>query len=150
MEFFFPSPFCLPSDFNSKGQEYIHLSLLRKQEPNENGRSLTTSDTDESDEDMPDLDLGMGKDTCVLEVDDVEDMDRINLLIDERPPDDFHVVNTQSIPGLEDLEIVRNLQMFTQVSRAKIPAGQFTSMPSKYFARMLQVFIIQFCSLRTR
>lgn len=106
----------------------------------ENGRVPSTSDTDESDEDRPELDLGLGaRDACVLEVDDIEDMDRISSLMDNRPPDDFHVVNTQTIPGLEDLEIVRNLQMFTQVSRAKIPTGQFASMPSKYFARLLQV-----------
>jgi len=65
--------------------------------------------------------------------------------MDNRPPDDFHVVNTQTIPGLEDLEIVRNLQMFTQISRAKIPMGQFASMPSKYFARLLQVFLSRKC-----
>lgn len=106
----------------------------------ENGRVPSTSDTDESDEDLPELDLGLGtRDACVLEVDDIEDMDRISSLMDNRPPDDFHVVNTQTIPGLEDLEIVRNLQMFTQVSRAKIPTGQFATMPSKYFARLLQV-----------
>ena len=105
------------------------------------GRSR--SDTDESDDDLPDVDFGLGaKDACVLEVDDLEDMDRISLLMDDTPPDDFHVVNTQTIPGLEDLEIVRNLQMFTQVSRAKIPTGQFGSMPSKYFARLLQVLSI--------
>lgn len=75
----------------------------------------------------------------MLEVDDIEDMDRISLLMDDRPPEDFHVVNTQTIPGLDDLEIVRNLQMFTQISRTKIPTGQFASMPSKYFARLLQV-----------
>ncbi|XP_076168517.1 uncharacterized protein LOC143147284 isoform X2 [Ptiloglossa arizonensis] len=104
----------------------------------ENGR-VTTSDTDESDEDLADLDFNVGtRDACVLEVDDIEDMDRISLLMDDRPPDDFHVVNTQTIPGLDDLEIVRNLQMFTQISRTKIPAGQFASMPSKYFARLLQ------------
>lgn len=105
----------------------------------ENGRVPSTSDTDESDEDLPELDLGLGtRDACVLEVDDIEDMDRISSLMDNRPPDDFHVVNTQTILGLEDLEIVRNLQMFTQVFRAKIPTGQFASMPSKYFARLLQ------------
>ncbi|XP_076669957.1 C2 domain-containing protein 5 isoform X2 [Andrena cerasifolii] len=104
----------------------------------ENGR-VTTSDTDESDEDLRDLDFSVGtRDTCILEVDDIEDMDRISLLMDDRPPDDFHVVNTQSIPGLDDLEIVRNLQMFTQISRTKIPAGQIASMPSKYFAKLLQ------------
>nr|XP_012146467.1 PREDICTED: C2 domain-containing protein 5 isoform X5 [Megachile rotundata] len=104
----------------------------------ENGR-VTTSDTDESDDELPDLDFSVGpRDTCVLEVDDIEDMDRISLLMDDRPPDDFHVVNTQTIPGLDDLEIVRNLQMFTQISRTKIPAGQFASMPSKYFTKLLQ------------
>ncbi|XP_043252250.1 uncharacterized protein LOC122397259 isoform X1 [Colletes gigas] len=104
----------------------------------ENGR-VTTSDTDESDEDLPDLDFNVGtRDACVLEVDDIEDMDRISLLMDDRPPDDFHVVNTQIIPGLDELEIVRNLQMFTQISRTKIPAGQVASMPSKYFAKLLQ------------
>lgn len=107
----------------------------------ENGRVANTSDTDESDEDLPELDLGLGtRDACVLEVDDIEDMDRISSLMDDRPPDDFHVVNTRTIPGLEDLEIVRNLQMFTQVWRAKIPTtGQSASMPSKYLARLLQV-----------
>lgn len=116
-----------------KNREFYKL----KSTDTDNGRSR--SDTDESDDDLPDIDLSLGtKDACVLEVDDVEDMDRICLLMDDTPPDDFHVVNTQTIPGLEDLEIVRNLQMFTQVSRAKIPSGQFGSMPSKYFARLLQ------------
>jgi len=106
----------------------------------ENGRIVNISDTDESDEDLPELDLGLGtRDTCVLEVDDIEDMDRISSLMDNRPPNDFHVVNTQTIPGLEDLEIVRNLQMFTQVCRTKIATGQSASMPSKYLARLLQV-----------
>ncbi|XP_015108947.1 uncharacterized protein LOC107035843 isoform X2 [Diachasma alloeum] len=124
-----------------KNREYYRLKPITDIE---NGRAVTTSDTDDSDEELPDLDLGAGtKDACVLEVDDVEDMDRINLLMDDRPPDDFHVVNTQSIPGLEDLEIVRNLQMFTQISRAKIPAGQFASMPSKYFARILQTIFFK-------
>ncbi|XP_072761963.1 C2 domain-containing protein 5 [Anoplolepis gracilipes] len=122
-----------------KNREFYHLKPIGVNEV-ENGGVPSTSDTDESDEDLPKLDLGLGgtRDACLLEVDDIEDMDRISLLIDNRPPDDFHVVNTQTIPGLEDLEIVRNLQMFTQVSRAKIPTGQFASMPSKYFARLLQ------------
>ncbi|KYN37705.1 hypothetical protein ALC56_07904 [Trachymyrmex septentrionalis] len=121
-----------------KNREFYRLKPIGVNEV-ENGRIPSTSDTDESDEDLPELDLGLGtRDACVLEVDDIEDMDRISSLMDNRPPDDFHVVNTQTIPGLEDLEIVRNLQMFTQISRAKIPMGQFASMPSKYFARLLQ------------
>ncbi|XP_053999142.1 C2 domain-containing protein 5 isoform X3 [Hylaeus anthracinus] len=118
-----------------KNREFYRLKQVSDVE---NGR-VTTSDTDDSDEDLPDLDFNVGtRDACVLEVDDIEDMDRISLLMDDRPPDDFHVVNTQTIPGLDELEIVRNLQMFTQISRTKIPAGQFASMPSKYFARLLQ------------
>ncbi|XP_031850241.2 C2 domain-containing protein 5 isoform X2 [Nomia melanderi] len=118
-----------------KNREFYRLKPVTDVE---NGR-LATSDTDESDEELPDLDFSVGtRDTCVLEVDDIEDMDRISLLMDDRPPDDFHVVNTQTIPGLDELEIVRNLQMFTQISRTKIPAGQFASMPSKCFAKLLQ------------
>ncbi|KAL0117798.1 hypothetical protein PUN28_008888 [Cardiocondyla obscurior] len=125
-------------DTVKRNREFYRLKPICVNEV-ENGRILNTSDTDESDEDLPELDLGLGtRDACVLEVDDIEDMDRISSLMDNRPPDDFHVVNTQTIPGLEDLEIVRNLQMFTQVSRAKIPISQFASMPSKYFARLLQ------------
>ncbi|XP_077280598.1 C2 domain-containing protein 5 isoform X3 [Temnothorax americanus] len=121
-----------------RNREFYRLKPIGVNEV-ENGRIPSTSDTDESDEDLPELDLGLGtRDACVLEVDDIEDMDRIASLMDNRPPDDFHVVNTQTIPGLEDLEIVRNLQMFTQISRAKIPMGQSASMPSKYFARLLQ------------
>ncbi|XP_011869811.1 PREDICTED: C2 domain-containing protein 5 [Vollenhovia emeryi] len=121
-----------------RNREFYRLKPIGVNEV-ENGRIPSTSDTDESDEDLPELDLGLGtRDACVLEVDDIEDMDRISSLMDNRPPDDFHVVNTQTIPGLEDLEIVRNLQMFTQISRAKIPMVQFASMPSKYFARLLQ------------
>ncbi|XP_076290248.1 C2 domain-containing protein 5 isoform X1 [Lasioglossum baleicum] len=118
-----------------KNREFYRLKPVADVE---NGR-VPTSDTDESDEELPDIDFSVGtRDTCVLEVDDIEDMDRISLLMDDRPPEDFHVVNTQTIPGLDELEIVRNLQMFTQISRTKIPAGQFASMPSKCFAKLLQ------------
>ncbi|XP_043495134.1 C2 domain-containing protein 5 [Polistes fuscatus] len=122
----------------------IEFYQLKPIGDNETGRAGTTSDTDDSDEDLPELDVALGsRDACILEVDDLEDIDRISLLIDDKPPDDFHVVNTQTIPGLEDLEIVRNLQMFTQVSRAKIPTGLSASMPPKYFARLLQTIFFK-------
>ncbi|XP_011149012.1 C2 domain-containing protein 5 isoform X1 [Harpegnathos saltator] len=121
-----------------KNREFYHLKSVGISEA-ESTRITSTSDTDDSDEDLPEFDLGLGtRDACVLEVDDIEDMDRISSLMDDRPPDDFHVVNTQTIPGLEDLEIVRNLQMFSQISRTKIPVGQSATMPSKFFARLLQ------------
>ncbi|XP_046602005.1 uncharacterized protein LOC107220856 isoform X1 [Neodiprion lecontei] len=118
-----------------KNREFYQLKSLTDME---NGRA-TTSDTDESEDEMPEIDLGAGnKDACVLEVDDMEEVDKISMLMENRPPDGFHVVNTQNIPGLEDLEIVRNLQMFTQLWRAKIPVGQPASVSTKYFGRLLQ------------
>jgi len=71
-------------------------------------------------------------------VDDAEDVDVISLLIDPCPPEGFYVVNTETVPGLDEQEIVRNLQMFTQVWRAKIPAGQLTCVFSQHFHRLLQ------------
>lgn len=107
--------------------------------------SSTTSDTDESEEELPELDLGFEmKDICVLEVDDLEDIEKISLLLDERPPKDFYVANTENIPTLDDREIVRNLQLFTQVLRAKISVGQLSSTPSKYFTRLLQTVYFKF------
>lgn len=75
-------------------------------------------------------------------MDDAEDVDVISLLIDPRPPEGFYVVNTETVPGLDEQEIVRNLQMFTQVWRAKIPAGQLTSVFNKHFNRLLQVSLM--------
>jgi hypothetical protein len=75
-------------------------------------------------------------------VDDAEDVDVISLLIDPHPPEGFYVVNTETVPGLDEQEIVRNLQMFTQVWRAKIPIGQPTSIFSKHFHRLLQVSLV--------
>ncbi|KAL5274474.1 C2CD5 family protein [Megaselia abdita] len=97
------------------------------------------SDTDDSDDELQEMDLNSGsKDTCVLEVDDIEDLEIISLLIESCPPEGFHVVNTQSVPGLQDLEVVRNLQMFSQVWRAKLSVGQNSSNFPKHFQRLLQ------------
>lgn len=68
-------------------------------------------------------------------MDDPEDADVVNMLMEERPPDGFHVVNTEFVPGLEELEIVKNLQMFTQIYRAKFqPPYNFDN----HFHRLLQ------------
>ena len=103
-----------------------------------NGR-CNQSDTEDSEDDLPDLDLAVGnKDTCVMEVDDNEDVDVISLLLDPHPPEGFFVVNTEVVPGLEEMEVVRNLQMFTQVWRAKVTPSMPPMMFSKHFHRMLQ------------
>lgn len=55
--------------------------------------------------------------------------------MEERPPDGFHVVNTEIVPGLDDLEIVKNLQMFTQIYRVKFHQPYNIS---NHFHRLLQ------------
>lgn len=56
--------------------------------------------------------------------------------MEERPPDGFHVVNTEFVPGLEELEIVKNLQMFKQIYRAKLYPPPFNF--DVHFRRLLQ------------
>jgi hypothetical protein len=106
---------------------------LKSNEDCQNGRVLSD---DDSEEEQTSMDLSIGnKDCCVLEVDDPEDADVVNMLMEERPPDGFHVVNTEFVPGLEELEIVKNLQMFTQIYRAKFqPPYNFDN----HFHRLLQ------------
>ncbi|XP_056645084.1 C2 domain-containing protein 5 isoform X1 [Diorhabda sublineata] len=91
---------------------------------------------DESEEEATSLDLSSGsKDCCVLEVDDPKDEEVLFSLMKERPPDGFHVVNTENIPGLDDLEIVKNLQMFTQIRRFKFHSNLNID---EYFTKLLQ------------
>uniref|UniRef100_A0A6B2EF72 Putative ca2+-dependent phospholipid-binding protein n=1 Tax=Phlebotomus kandelakii TaxID=1109342 RepID=A0A6B2EF72_9DIPT len=79
------------------------------------------SESEESDDELADMDLNVGnKDACILEVDDIDDLEVISLLMEPCPPEGFHVVNTQTVPGLLDLEVVRNLQYFAQVWRGHI------------------------------
>lgn len=100
----------------------------------------TQSDTDDSDDEASEVDLNIGnKDTCVLEVDDIEDLEIISCLMEPCPPDGFHVVNTQNVPGLQDMEIVHNLQMFTQIWRSKFSLNQQCSNFTKHFQRLLQI-----------
>ncbi|XP_036325375.1 uncharacterized protein LOC118738536 isoform X2 [Rhagoletis pomonella] len=117
------------------------------------------SDTDESDDEVIEIDLNCGnKDTCVLEVDDIEDLEIISLLMETYPPEGFHVVNTQSVPGMLDIEAVKNLQMFTQVWRAKLDVNQNINGFPKHFQRLLQTIYFKLrtmipcaiCDLRFR
>lgn len=90
---------------------------------------------------------GVGnKGTFVLEVDDIEDLEIIALLMESCPPDGFHVVNTETVPGVPlhqpPLQVVRNLQMFTQIWRAKLgasaPGGHHNHNQGSNFARHFQ------------
>ncbi|KAJ8923546.1 hypothetical protein NQ315_010124 [Exocentrus adspersus] len=99
----------------------------------QNGKVLSE---DESEDEPTSLDLSTGnKDCCVLEVDDPEDEEVLRLLMEERPPEGFHVVNTEIVPGLDDLEIIKNLQMFTQIYRVKFHQSYNIS---NHFQRLLQ------------
>lgn len=101
--------------------------------------SRSISDSDESEEDLPELELTIGnKDVYVLEVVDAQDVNVVSLLIEPRTPDGFEVVNTETVPGLSNLEIVCNLQMFTQVWRARMNTCQGSKSLSKHFHRLQQ------------
>lgn len=108
-----------------------------KLESDINGKA--TSDTDESEDELAEMDLTYGnKDAYVLEVDDVQDLEVIALLMENNPPDGVNVVNTDHVPGLQDVDVVKHLQMFAQVWRAKIPPNQPNSSFSKHFQRLMQ------------
>lgn len=104
--------------------------------------------SDDSDDENNDVDVpARNKDICVLEIDDVEDLEIISLILEPGAPDGFHVVNTHSLPGLTDLEVVRNLQMFTQVWRAKFPTNQKVGAFPKHFLRLLQTIYFKLRSM---
>lgn len=112
------------------------------------GNPLKSDVSDESEDDVPDVDLpARNKDICILEIDDVEDLEIISLILEPSAPEGFHVVNTQSLPGLTDLEIARNLQMFTQVWRAKFPTSQKVGTFPKHFLRLLQTIFFKLRSM---
>lgn len=75
----------------------------------------------------------------ISQVDDEQDMEIVNQLIDPHPPEGFFVTSTEGLPGLEELEVVRNLQMFTQIWRSRIPSNQPSSSIHKQFHKLLQV-----------
>lgn len=115
------------------------------------GNPLKSDISDESEDDVQD-DITVpaparNKDICILEIDDVEDLEIISLILEPSAPDGFHVVNTQSLPGLIDLEIARNLQMFTQVWRAKFPTSQKVGTFPKHFLRLLQTIYFKLRSM---
>ncbi|CAH0562674.1 unnamed protein product [Brassicogethes aeneus] len=123
----------LQKDLHEAVKKNRDIYQLKGVEEIPNGRLL--SDNEDSEDELTSLDLSLGnKDYCVLEVDDPQDEEVISLLVERPPPEGFHVVNTETVPGLEDLEIVKNLQMFTQIYRVKIQP-QFNL--NNHFRRLL-------------
>lgn len=105
------------------------------------------------------MDLNHGsKNTCILEVDDIEDLDIISLLLEPCPPEGFYITTTQNIPGLNGYEISHNLQYFSQVWRVKNQTtSQGRNFP-KHLVRLLQTIFFKLramtpcaiCNLRLR
>jgi hypothetical protein len=148
-------------DTVDKNREIYQLKTFQEYDSNNGSASkqLFPSDTDDSDDELTELDLTVGnKDSCILEVDDIQDLEVISHLMEGCPPDGFHVVNTQSVPGLHDLEVVKNLQMFTQIWRAKLTLNHGSKNFSRHFQRLLQTIYFKLrtmmpcaiCDLRFR
>ncbi|XP_060536956.1 C2 domain-containing protein 5 isoform X2 [Cylas formicarius] len=120
-------------------QEMLNETIKKNREiyeiKNDSQNNKYLSDED-SDEEQASLDVTCAnKDCSILEMDDPEDAEVVNLLMEEKVPDGFHVVNTESVPGLDDLEIVKNLQMFIQIYRAKFVSPYNLQ---KHFVRLQQ------------
>ncbi|XP_025204913.1 C2 domain-containing protein 5 isoform X4 [Melanaphis sacchari] len=113
-----------------------HYHLIQKEDESENMSSSSTGKTT-----LPDINLSYGnRDTCILEMDDAEDLDVVSQLLEPTPPGSFLLSNTDVLPGTGSevfpMEPVCNLQMFTQVwrSKAHYTNGNF----DKQLQRMLQ------------
>lgn len=128
-------------------QRLLHATIARNKEcyglkhvPAELGHEEAgQSDTEDSEDDLPEIDLSSGnKDTSVLELDDMEDAEMIDLLVEGSPPVHLVAVTTQLPPGVPTETIVTNLQMFTRVWRAKVPAILSHNVFNHYFDKLLQ------------
>ncbi|KAL7046610.1 hypothetical protein ACKWTF_002655 [Chironomus riparius] len=98
------------------------------------------SDTEDSDNEEK-LDYAIGnKQTCILEIDDIQDLELFNMLMEQSSHEGIKIVNNQKVPGYDyDVENIRNLQMFVQVWRTKMPSShQSNSNFARHFQRLLQ------------
>ncbi|XP_021377240.1 C2 domain-containing protein 5-like isoform X2 [Mizuhopecten yessoensis] len=74
--------------------------------------------TDESDDDVSDLELSSGnKNTFILEVDDTKDHNIASILKDSATPEGFNLLNTERVPGSLSANLTYNFQMFNYVWR---------------------------------
>ncbi|BET01365.1 Hypothetical protein NTJ_14168 [Nesidiocoris tenuis] len=98
-----------------------------------------SSDDDECEDLLKELELSSGnKDTCLLEISDNGAANNITII--GAPPDGYLVSTTQCIPGAIDqgLTPVRNLQMFTQLWKARMCPLPSSATISAQFNRLLQ------------
>ena len=73
------------------------------------------SDTEDSDNEEK-LDYAIGnKQTCILEIDDIQDLELFTMLTEHYSPEGINIVNAQSVPGQQqNSENMRNFQTFVQ------------------------------------
>ncbi|KAF6211899.1 hypothetical protein GE061_012416 [Apolygus lucorum] len=98
-----------------------------------------SSDEDECDELLRELDFSCGnKDTCLLEI--TENSSISNSAIIGAAPEGYLVSTTQCIPESLDLGLmpVKNLQMFTQIWKARMCPLPSSATVSSQFHRLLQ------------
>ena len=86
-----------------------HFGLPREGPAAEEGEPM-------EEEGATELNLSAGnKDTCVLEVDDVEDADIVDSLLDAHPPKGFQVVSVHTPVGVDPAQTITRCQAFSQV-----------------------------------
>ena len=73
------------------------------------------SDTEDSDNEEK-LDYAIGnKQTCILEIDDIQDLELFNMLMETCSHEGIRIVNGQNVPGFDyNIDNIRNFQMFVQ------------------------------------
>uniref|UniRef100_A0A2M4AC52 Putative ca2+-dependent phospholipid-binding protein n=1 Tax=Anopheles triannulatus TaxID=58253 RepID=A0A2M4AC52_9DIPT len=107
--------------------------------------------TGREDRDGKELDFGfMQKSACVLELDDIVDLDLMTIAKEPFAPEGFYVVNLQTMPGMSEvMDNVRQFQMFTQVWRAKLLLLQqhTTRNLNKHFQGLLRLIYFKIRSM---
>lgn len=95
-----------------KNRETYHLLNFHHPESDVKNLNKNFSDSESSDnEDKLDYAIG-NKQTCILEIDDIQDLELFSMLMEQSSPEGIQIVNAQSVPGHDsNLEQVRNLQM---------------------------------------
>lgn len=126
-----------------KNREIYHLNNLPEAINNEiqlQKLNKNFSDTEDSDNEEK-LDYAIGnKQTCILEIDDIQDLELFNMLMEQCSHEGIKIVNGQSVPGVDyNAENIRNFEMFVQVWRTKMPSShQSNSNFARHFQRLLQ------------
>jgi len=100
-------------------------------------KDITEGDVDDKG---TELELSAGnKDTCVLEVDDIDDADIVDSLLDAHPSPGFQVISIHTPVGEDPGQSVTLCQTFAQVWRAKLPCT------SRDFSSAAQTLITSVC-----